>query len=245
MKNEQPEGDDLQGFEAPTEEQAKALREGFAAHVSANAEFQQAVKGLMKTQNPRAHEQLLERQFVPKVEVDEQADSAELGHPTVRVERPFGALLDPEAERDGAHESAGEPAAPSQRDAEQASDDDQTPPARTRERTLVALVALAALAVGGIFAFLLMTGPSDVADGPGPRQQPTALAPTVATTATGAAPSLAPAVSQTAAPSSTPSSSPSATAKPQGTGSTSSRVPSVRSTSSSDTKDPDGWRFNP
>ena len=234
MKNEQPEGDDLQGFEAPTEEQAKALREGFAAHVSANAEFQQAVKGLMKTQNPRAHEQLLERQFVPKVEVDAQA--VELGHPTLRVERPFGAL-----QVDGSDEDPREPDAPSQRDAE-ALVEAQAKPAPGRMRYVV-LAAL--LTLGVVIVFLWATGPSDVADGPGPREQPTGVGPSVATTATGAAPSLAPAVSQTAAPTSTPSSSPSATAKPQGTGSTSSRVPSVRSTSSSDTKDPDGWRFNP
>ena len=171
---------------------------------------------------------------MPKVEVDAQA--VELGHPTLRVERPFGAL-----QVDGSDEDPREPDAPSQRDAE-ALVEAQAKPAPGRMRYVV-LAAL--LTLGVVIVFLWATGPSDVADGPGPREQPTGVGPSVATTATGAAPSLAPAVSQTAAPTSTPSSSPSATAKPQGTGSTSSRVPSVRSTSSYDTKDPDGWRFNP
>ena len=237
MKIDQPEGDDLQGFEAPTEEQAKALREGFAAHVSANAEFQQAVKGLMKTQNPRASEQLLERQYVPKVELDSQA--TELGHPTLRVERPFGALP-----VDGSDEDAREPGAPSQSDAE-ALVEGQAEPASGRSRQ-VALAALITLSVGlAVIVFLWATGPSEVADGPGPREQPTGVGPSVATTGTASAPSVATTPSQTAAPTSNPSSSPSATAKPPGTGVASSRVPSVRSTSSSDTKDPDGWRFNP
>lgn len=231
MKNEQPEGDDLQGFEAPTEEQAQALREGFAAHVSANAEFQQAVKGLMKTQNPRAHEQLLERQFVPKVEVDAQA--AELGHPTLRVERPFGAL-----QLDGSDEDPREPDAPSQRDAD-ALVEAQAKPGRMRYVVLAALLTLG-VAVA-VIVFLWATGSSDVAYGPGPREQPSGVGPSAISTATGSAPSLLTAASQTAEPSSTPS----VTAKPQGTGSASSRVPSVRSSSSSDTKDPNGWRFNP
>lgn len=56
-----PGASELDDIVAPSPEQAKALKDGFAAHVADNDAFQQAVKELQRTQNPRSAELARER----------------------------------------------------------------------------------------------------------------------------------------------------------------------------------------
>ncbi len=255
-----PGPSELDDLPVATEEQGKAFREGFAAHVAASPEYREAAKELLRTQNPRPAQKHVERGHVA-------ADAAEVATVVPVAAEPATVSEEPASET--ASNATEEPPSatgeehdtvrgvPQMTYASGSSPLADVPAAAEgKAKTLVPaekaarpwgsviVIGAALMFIGGL-VWMLVSGSSEA----GVESKPSASPQARQTTTVEPSQRASAPMPATQLPTNPVLTAPPTTTLPTGptaaTPTTEPRVPSARVSATTDVRDPNGWRFNP